>query len=452
MTKRTFLKLSAASMCGSPGASVYGAVPQAAEGARDRTNWAGNYRYSTHNLSDLTSIEQIRKFVRAHEFLRVLGTRHCFNGIADSSHALISLKSMDRVVALDPESRTVTVEAGVSYGQLCPYLQEKGFALHNLASLPHISVIGACATATHGSGVVNGNLASAVSALSVVTANGDVLRLSRANDGDMFQGAVVNLGALGVVIDVTLDVQPSYMMRQDVYENLPLAQLTEHYQSIMSSGYSVSLFTNWQNKRINQVWVKRRIERGATLETAPDFYGASLARVNLHPIAEFAAQNCTEQMGVPGLWYERLPHFRMGFTPSAGKELQSEYFVPQKHAVDAILAIERLRNRVGPHLMISELRTVAADQLWMSPCYERPSLAIHFTWTYDWDSVRRVLPVIEKELAGFDARPHWGKLFTLEPRRLQARYERLVDFKGLLKAHDPHGKFQNAFLAETLYA
>ena len=399
----------------------------------------------------LTSLEQVRKFVKEHDSLKVLGTRHCFNGIADSTHALISLKPMDQVVALDPKARTVTVEAGMSYGQLCPYLHEKGFALHNLASLPHISIAGACATATHGSGIKNGNLATAVSALELVTADGEVLTLSREKDGDTFLGAVVNLGALGVVTKVTLDVQPTFMMRQDVYEDLPLAQLTDHFESIMSSGYSVSLFTDWQNQRINEVWIKRRVEKGDARPAKPEFHGARLATRNLHPIAELSAENCTEQMGVPGPWYERLPHFRMGFTPSSGKELQSEYFVPRQDAVEAILAIERLRDRVSPHLLISELRTVDADRLWMSPCYKRPSLAIHFTWKPDWDSVRKLLPLIEKELAPFKVRPHWGKLFTLEPAQLQSRYEKLADFKDLLKEHDPHGKFRNEFLSRILY-
>ena len=430
MNKRTFLKLSAAFLHGSPGARLFGTEPgDPASGGR-LTNWAGNYRYGTDNLHRLMSIEEVRKFVSEHDSLKALGTRHCFNGIADSTHALVSLKSMDRVVALDPEVRTVTVESGMSYGQLCPYLHEKGFALHNLASLPHISIVGACATATHGSGLRNGNLATAVSALELVTANGNALTLSRAKDGDTFLGAVVNLGALGVVTKVTLDVQPSFMMRQDVYENLPLAQLTDHYENIVSSGYSVSLFTDWQNKRINEVWVKRRVEKGDSSQTKPDFYGARLASKNLHPIAGLSAENCTEQMGVPGPWYERLPHFRMGFTPSSGRELQSEYFVPRKDAVEAILTIERLRDRVSPHLMISELRTVDADRLWMSPCYKRPSLAIHFTWKPDWDSVREVLPLIEKELAPYEVRPHWGKLFAVEPAQLQSRYREVGRFQG----------------------
>ena len=239
-------------------------------------------------------------------------------------------------------------------------------------------------------------------------------------------------------------------MRQDVYQNLPLAQLAEHFEDIMSSGYSVSLFTDWQNKRINEVWVKRRVDEGARDREARVLRGAEAPR-NLHPIAELSAENCTEQMGVPGPWYERLPHFRMGFTPSSGKELQSEYFVPRRNAVEAILAVERLRDHVSPHLQISELRTVDGDELWMSPCYRRPSLAIHFTWKPDWDAVRKLLPVIEQELAPFEVRPHWGKLFTMAPEQLRRRYEKCDEFKQLLARHDPKGKFRNEFLTANLY-
>ncbi len=451
MNKRTFIKLATAILGGSSGARPFGQAPDGPDSGDKLTNWAGNYTYSTGNLHRLASVEQVRTFVKEHDSLKVLGTRHCFNGIADSPHALISLEPMDQVVALDPRARTVSVEAGVTYGRLCPHLHDRGFALHNLASLPHISIVGACATATHGSGIKNGNLATAVSALDFVTAGGDVLTLSREKDGDTFLGAVVNLGAIGVVTRITLDVQPTFMMRQHVYENLPLAQLTDHFDGIMSAGYSVSLFTDWQNKRINEVWIKRRVEDGNATAADPDFHGAKLATRNLHPIAELSAENCTEQMGVPGPWYERLPHFRMGFTPSSGKELQSEYFVPRKDAVEAILAIERLRDRVGPHLLISELRTIDADRLWMSPCYERPGLAIHFTWKPEWDAVRKLMPVIEKELAPYAARPHWGKLFTVEPAQLRSRYEKLSDFKDLLERHDPRGKFRNGFLAGILY-
>ena len=415
------------------------------------TNWAGNIEYGTESLYPAASLQQVQDFVKKRSKLKVLGTRHCFNNIADSTHDFLSLKSIDEVVALDPAARTVTVDAGITYGRLAPYLHSKGFALHNLASLPHISVAGACSTATHGSGKKNGNLATAVSGLQVVTAAGDVVKLSREQDGETFCGAVVGLGALGVITQITLDVQPTFMMRQYVYENLPFIELKEHFDAIESSAYSVSLFTDWQNQRINEVWIKSRVEEGQVFDATPEFFGAKRATKNLHPIAELSAENCTEQLGVPGPWHERLPHFRMGFTPSAGKELQSEYFVPRQQAVEAILAVERLRDQITPHLLISEIRTIAADNLWLSPCYEQPCVAIHFTWKQDWPVVRKLIPMIEKELAPFRARPHWGKLFTMSPAYLRSIYKKLPEFVQLSKKYDPQGKFRNEFLNKNIF-
>lgn len=447
MNKRTFLKASSV-LLASPVIS-----PLLAWAVGDRlTNWAGNIEYSTEQLYSSNSLEEVRKFVTKEPSLKVLGTRHCFNQIADSAHAFLSLKSMSKVVALDPETGTVTLEAGMTYGQLCPYLDSHGFALHNLASLPHISVAGACSTATHGSGDGNGNLATAVAGLEFVTAAGDVMKLSRARDPEVFEGAVVGLGALGVITKVTLNIQPRYMMRQDVYENLPLDELKQHFDAIVSSAYSVSLFTDWQKQRLNEVWLKSRLDEGKFFAAPREFFGAKAATRNLHPIAELSPENCTPQMGVPGPWYERLPHFRMGFTPSVGKELQSEYFVPRRHAVEAILAVERLRDQVGPHLMISEIRTIAADTLWMSPCYKEPRVTIHFTWKPDWAAVHKLLPVIERELAPFDVRPHWGKLFTISPARLRATYQELPRFVELCRRYDPKGKFRNQFLNRNIFA
>ncbi len=446
MKKRTFMKLSSALLATPLLAPLVSWIAD-----EKLKNWAGNYQYSTDKLHPATSIGNVQAFVKKHDKLKVLGTRHCFNGIADSKDNLLSLLAMDEVISLDSTARTVTVDASMKYGQLAPYLDGKGFALHNLASLPHISIGGACATATHGSGVKNGNLATAVAGMEIVTAAGDIRTLTRDKDGESFQATVVHLGALGVVTKVTLDIQPTFQMRQDVYENLPTAQLKDNFDAIVSGGYSVSLFTDWQKGRINEVWIKRRIDKDVTLDAKPEYFGAKLATKNLHPIAELSAVNCTEQMGVAGPWYERMPHFRMGFTPSSGKELQSEYFVAQRNAVDAILAVERLRDQISPHLMISELRTIDADNFWMSPCYKQPSLAIHFTWKQDWNSVKKVLPMIEKELAPFTPRPHWGKLFTMSPSVLQSRYEKLPAFKQVANEYDPQGKFRNDFLRNNLY-
>jgi xylitol oxidase len=445
MNKRRFLNL----MTGALAGPLIAPLTAFVEG-KPLKNWAGNLTYSTRQVDDASTLDQVRSVVRAQEKLKVLGTRHCFNTIADSSHHLLSVKPMHAIVALDAAARTVTVEPGVTYGQLGPYLDAKGFALHNLASLPHISVAGSCTTATHGSGERNRNLASAVAGLEIVTAAGDLVKLSRKADGDAFRGAVVGLGALGVITRVTLDIEPTYKVRQYVYLDLPLEQVKEHFDQIQASGYSVSLFTDWQRRLISELWIKVRDDNAFAGPT--EFFGAKLASRDVHPIENLSAENCTAQRGVPGPWYDRLPHFRMGFTPSAGQELQSEYLLPRRNAVDAILAVERLRNQITPHLLISEIRTIAADDLWMSTCYKRDSVAIHFTWKPDWPAVKRVLPVIEKELSAYQARPHWGKLFTMDPRELRARYEKLQDFVQLAAKYDPKGKFRNQFLDSTVFA
>ncbi|MGI8636331.1 MAG: FAD-binding protein, partial [Segetibacter sp.] len=333
------------------------------------------------------SVEAVQKLVKAHDKFKALGTRHCFNRIADSKDNLISMTEMNKVVSLDEKEQAVTVEGGIKYGVLAPLLDEKGFALHNLASLPHISVAGSIATATHGSGVGNGNLATAVTALELVIPDGSVVHLSKNKDGENFLAAVVGLGALGFVTKVTLHVEPTYLVKQNVFVKLPMAQLKENFNKIVSAGYSVSLFTDWQSDSINEVWIKRR-DDGTNKDLEPEFYGSKAAAKNLHPIAELSAENCTGQLGMAGKWYERLPHFKMGFTPSSGVELQSEYFIPQVNAVDAILAIQRLGKQIGPHLFISEIRTIAADNLWMSPCRHQASVALHFTWKQEWDAVQ----------------------------------------------------------------
>ncbi len=415
-------------------------------------NWAGNLTYSAARLHHPTSVAEIQAIVRQSRKVKALGSRHSFNTIADTSDDLISLDRLNRVVALDPQQRTVTVEAGMKYGELGVYLHDAGYALHNMASLPHISVAGACATATHGSGDTNGNLATAVAALEIVTGEGEVTTLSREHDGETFQGAVVGLGGLGIVTKVTLDIGPTFTVRQEVYETLPRVALEEHLDEIMSSAYSVSLLTDWQNDRVNLVWLKRQVTDDTPANVAAALFGAKLALADRHPIAELSAENCTPQMGVPGPWHERLPHFRMGFTPSAGEELQTEYFVPRQHAVAALRAVTALREQLKPLLQISEIRTVAADTLWMSPCYRQPCVALHFTWWKDWPAVRQFLPTLEESLAPFDARPHWGKLFTIPAARVQALYPKLPDFRRLLQSYDPQGKLRNAFLDTYIFS
>ncbi len=413
-----------------------------------RTNWAGNYTYQAPQVHYPKTVEEVQKLVKELSSQKALGSCHCFNNIADSPINQISTKNLYQVASLDKNEGTVTVGAGIKYGELAPYLEQEGYALHNLASLPHISVAGACATATHGSGVGNGNLATAVTALDLVIADGTVVTLN--TDDPEFYGAVAGLGALGIVTQMTLKIEPSYQVTQNVFQDLPLESLTEHFDEIMSSGYSVSLFTDWMDQKISQVWVKRRGDhtRGVL---GKDFFGARAADRNLHPITELSAEPCTGQLGNPGAWHDRLPHFKMGFTPSSGDELQSEYFVAREHAVEAILALEKKRELINPHLFITEIRTIAADDLWMSTAYQRESVAIHFTWKPHADDVQKLMPIIEAELAPFDVRPHWGKLFTVDPQILRSRYPKYDEFVTLAKSYDPQGKFRNSYLDLNIF-
>jgi len=449
MKKRKFLKLSSALITGSTLAPLVGCNTKVS--SDPIKNWAGNLTYGTSSIFEPTTVEEVSEVITRCNKATVLGTRHCFNRIADSSDNLISTRLLNKVISLDTASRKVTVESGTRYGELCTYLDQRGFAIHNLASLPHISVAGACATATHGSGAANGNLATAVSAIELVKADGEFVTLSRDTDPE-FSGVVVGLGALGLVTKVTLDLIPAFQMRQDVYLNLPMAQLEAHFGEIMSAGYSVSLFTDWQTQSINQVWIKSTVSEGAPAAASPEFFGATLATRNVHPIIEISAENCTEQMGVPGPWYDRLPHFKLDFTPSSGEELQAEYFVPYESAVEAIKAVDTLRAQIGPLLLITEIRAIDEDNLWMSPCYRQRSVTIHFTLKQDVAGVTNLLPLIEEKLAPFNAKPHWGKLFILGSRVLQSRYAKLQNFKQLATRYDPEGKFRNDFLNSTIFA
>jgi xylitol oxidase len=373
------------------------------------------------------SVDEAQECVAGAHEIRALGTRHSFSGVADTRGTLLSTEHLNRIVEVGDAA--VTVEAGIRYGELAAALDGHGLALANFASLPHISVGGAIATSTHGSGVTNGSLSTAVRGLELIRADGSIVRLRRGDDD--FDGAVVSLGALGVVARVELDVVPAFELRQCVFEHLPW----RHIEAGLSDGYSVSLFTRWTGPTVDQVWVKTRDALGDA------YFDASAATAPRHPLPGGDPDNCTEQLGVPGRSSDRLPHFRLGFTPSSGEELQSEYIVAREHVAAAVAAVRRIGPLVTPLLQVSEIRTIAADRLWLSPFYERDSVAIHFTWKPLAVEVARALPRVEKALAAFDPRPHWGKLFVAAPD-----YPQLASFRYLRDQLDPHRKFRNALV------
>ena len=404
-------------------------------------NWAGNYTYRAEKLHQPSTIEQAREIIASAPGVRVLGSRHSFNDIADSSE-LITLEAIPPDVVVDHATNTVSFIAALKYGELVERLSAEGVALHNLASLPHISVAGSVATATHGSGDANGNLATAVRSLELVTSDGEIIEASRGEPD--FDGLVVGLGALGAVTRITLDVEPAYEVRQRVFEGLSWKALFEHFDEITACGYSVSFFTRWA-ETIDQVWVKSRV-KGEPEQVESDLFGAAAATVDRHPIVGLDATPCTPQLGRPGLWSDRLPHFRMGFTPSSGEELQSEYVFPRRYAVEAIEAVRALADSIRPNLQVSEIRTVAADELCRSMNYGEDTVGIHFTWKPDLHAVEDMLVQLETTLAPFEARPHWGKLFNADAAEIAALYERMPDFIRLIERLDPRGAFRNSWL------
>ncbi|MGW7088207.1 FAD-binding protein [Streptomyces sp. NPDC054871] len=405
------------------------------------TNWAGNITFSARELHRPASPSALRALVAGSRQVRVLGSGHSFNRIADvdgdgADTALLSLSALDPSIDVDTAARTVRVSGGVRYAELARHVASFGLALPNMASLPHISVAGSVATGTHGSGNGNQSLAEVVRTVELVTADGETRVLNRGDDG--FDGVVVSLGALGVVLALTLDLEPSYTVSQHVYGELPLTGLD--FEAVAAAAYSVSLFTDWRGPRFNQVWLKQRGD-------APvDFPWAAPVKEPSHPVPGMPAVNCTQQLGVPGPWHERLPHFRAEFTPSSGAELQSEYLLPREHAVAALHALAAIGDEVAPVLQVCETRTVAADAQWLSPAHGRDTVAFHFTWVPDAAAVLPVIALVEERLAQFGPRPHWGKVFAADPAELGVRYPHAVDFAALAQRLDPQGKFRNAFV------
>ncbi len=410
-------------------------------------NWSGTYAYRASQVHRPRNVAEVQHLVRAAGRLHPLGTRHSFNGVADGD-ALLSVAGLGGSAVVDPEARTVTVPAAMRYGDLARVLEPAGWALANLASLPHISVAGSVATATHGSGNANQSLASAVTGLVLVDGTGRLVRLGP--DSPDLPGAVVGLGALGVVVELTLAIEPSYPMRQDIYERLPWSALTESFADVMGAGYSVSAVTDFAGDTVEMLWVKSRMD-AATEPLPATLFGATAATEQRHLTRGNDPHACTPQLGEPGPWYDRLPHFRLEFTPSSGAEIQSEWLLDRAYAADVIEALRSIGPRIAPTIRSAEIRTVAADGLWLSSAYERDVFGVHFTWHPDEARVDRLVGEVESVLAPFAPRPHWGKVFGPD-HDWTALYPRLADFRRLVERYDPDGVFRNDYLRQTVLA
>ncbi|GAA4887704.1 FAD-binding protein [Saccharopolyspora cebuensis] len=402
-------------------------------------NWAGNVTFKAEGSVRPTSVEQVQELVSAAGRVRAVGGGHSFNTIADTPGLHLSVADLPDRIRID--GTTAAVPAGMRYGELAEALHAEGLALHNLASLPHITVAGACATGTHGSGDRNRTLAGVVAGVDLVRADGEFVALRRGDPG--FDGAVVSLGALGVVTALLLDVVPAFEVRQHVYTGFPLRRLGEDFDAVFGLAYSVSAFTDWRGPDA-AIWVKAHATDDPAAQR--EWLGATLADAPRHPVPGGLADGCTEQLGVVGAWHARLPHFRGEAVPSTGAELQSEYFVPRAAAPEACARLLALGERIAPVVQISEVRTVAAEELWLSPSRGQDVVGLHFTWHPDPAAVRAVLPEIEAALLPLGARPHWGKVSSIPPDVVRERYPRWSDFAALVAEFDPEGKFRNDLL------
>ncbi|WP_433607174.1 D-arabinono-1,4-lactone oxidase [Dactylosporangium sp. CA-139114] len=407
------------------------------------TNWAGSVTFGAAAVHRPGSLDALRRLVAARRSIHALGSGHSFSLVADAPQDLVRLDALPPVFALDEARREVTVGAGMRYADVAAELHRAGWALGNLASLPHISVGGSVATGTHGSGDAQRCLAAAVTGLELVGPDGTLSTLRREED-DIFPGAVVALGALGIVTRLTLAVEPAFDMAQRVHLDVPVDEVIESFDAISGAAYSVSVFTDWHRPHA-MVWLKRRLSMPGS-----GWCGGRVATAAVHPVEGVPPSFSTEQLDVSGPWHERLPHFRPELTPGAGEELQSEFFVPRTQAPAAFAALRALGARLAPVLQIAEVRTVRADDLWLSGAYGRDTVTLHFTWVKDWPAVLPVLSEVERHLAPFDARPHWGKLTTDAPSALLARYPHGAQFARLAAKLDPDGKFRNPFLDALL--
>ncbi len=407
-------------------------------------NWAGNYAFQAPRLHRPNTVDEARRLVAGSRQVRAIGTRHSFNGIADTQGDLIDLGALDPGLAIDPDRQTVTVGAATTYGALAAYLHGQGWAIHNMASLPHISVAGAIATGTHGSGDRNGNLATAVAAIQLITADGELIDVRRGDEG--FNGMVVGLGAFGIVTRLTLDIQPTFEMRQDAFIDLPWTMLLTNLDQIMSSAYSVSVMTGWSTPTVGCLWLKTRLDEGSPLELPAEYLGAHAVAAG--PDDPSLSLN---PFGLPGPWSERLPHFRADRDPGPTEQIQSEYMVPRGQAMTALARLRAIGDIIDPLLYASEIRTIAGDDLWLSPSNGYDTVAIHFTWKREPKAVGALSAEIEDMLIPLGARPHWGKLIHAPASRLAGLYPRMADFRELMTKHDPDGKFRNAFMAKHVF-
>lgn len=406
-------------------------------------NWAGNLTFSAKEYLEVNSISKLQSIVNKSTGVKVIAAGHSFNDIANTSHTHISLKNMSSQIEIDSNQKIALVPAGMSYADVCKFLEKYGWALSNTASLGEISMAGAILTATHGSGSENSILSECVVGIEMVLASGEIYAVDQ-DESDEFQGLVVSLGGLGVLTKFKVRIVKSFSIKQYVYENIGLEALAQNFDLVFNKAYSVSYFSNWAKNSTGQVWMKF-LDDGSPIDVPYLFLDGNLATSNQHPVKANDPSSCTQQMGESGKWLYRLPHFKLGSSPASGDEVQTEYLVDRAHVREYISSLSLIGDEISDRVYATEIRAIKEDNLWLSPAYNRATIGFHFTWKKS-ESLQKFLQKIEEILGKHNGRPHWGKLFVTSRENLVGRYPKFSDFERILMKYDPNKKFRNSFI------
>lgn len=400
-------------------------------------NWGGNFNYSTQNIQYPRSVAEVQQIVKNAGKLRVVGSRHSFSKIADSECTMLSTIGLNKIIGINGSIPSVTVQGGLTYTDLLTSLNTAGFALPNLASLAEISVGGAASTNAHGTGVANQALANHIRSMEIVLANGSLLTIGP-NDPRL-KGMAAGLGAFGVVTQLELKLVPAFNITTYTYVNMPVQNSYENFAALQNMGFGVllvNMFTAPDAWNIAIVYARSDANNTAMLTS--NLFGGTLVSQTTQP--SYLALLSIAQIGLSGV---------------DGNEIQTEYFVPISKAVEAIKAVTAVANstNIFPSLATAfVIRTIASDDLWMSEYYGNDTMvAIHFSWQNNVTAVEAVLPQLERAMIPYGARPHWGKMFTMEPEDFLPHYPKVNEFKKLAEQLDPKGKFRNEFLEENVW-
>lgn len=428
-------------------------------------NWGRSASVRPVRVERPRSPEGVQRAVKAAQAqgltVKAVGAGHSFTGIAVAPGVLLELDDMQGLVSADAGSGLVTVLGGTRLHRMPGLLAPYGLAMQNLGDIDRQSIAGAIATGTHGTGKGFGGIATQVRGLTLVTAEGEFLRIDAERNADMLSGAVVGLGALGIVVEVTLQCVPAFLLHA-VDSRVPIDDALETLHERAADADHLEFY--WHpHTDVALMKTQTRLPESAARHPIPmlrrwvdetvlsnGVFGAYCAASRIAPaiIPPFnrLAVRLTGHAEYTDRSHRVLVHDR------AVRFREMEYAIPADDVVPAVQAIRKLIDQRGWRIEFPiEVRFAAADDLWLSTAYGRDSayVAVHRYWRAD---PRAYFDAVEQIMLDLGGRPHWGKLHSLDDEQLRARYPRFDDFLALRNRLDPGRLFGNRHLERVLGA